>query len=233
MRTTDMNIKRLDVPLLTLGMERVSPREALQVLEEKAGGVKLDQVPWETHPYRPDTVVRIGWTPRDILLRFDVDEEDVKALFTEDNDPVHRDSCVEFFIAPGDGSYFNFEFNPRGVGYAARGQGRDNSKPLPIGQVAEIRRYSSLDGKTLPPQGCSGSWTLALAIPLSLFSGTPLANPGGKSFMANFYKCGDDTKKPHFVTWNHIGTEEPDFHRPEYFGILNFVGTEERGIVDA
>ncbi|MCK7536290.1 MAG: carbohydrate-binding family 9-like protein [Marinilabiliales bacterium] len=41
----------------------------------------------------------------------------------------------------------------------------------------------------------------------------------GKSFRANFYKCGDKLSNPHFVTWNPVGTEKPDYHRPEYFGI--------------
>ncbi|HPH75320.1 MAG TPA: carbohydrate-binding family 9-like protein, partial [Bacteroidales bacterium] len=27
----------------------------------------------------------------------------------------------------------------------------------------------------------------------------------------------------HFVTWNPVGTEKPDYHRPEFFGILKFV----------
>ena len=36
----------------------------------------------------------------------------------------------------------------------------------------------------------------------------------------NFYKCGDDTKYPHFGCWNEVVWEEPDFHRPECFGDL-------------
>jgi hypothetical protein len=39
---------------------------------------------------------------------------------------------------------------------------------------------------------------------------------------ANFYKCGDDTSKRHYLSWNPVKTAKPDFHRPEYFGILNF-----------
>ena len=233
MSTTNGTTKRINVTFLKTGMETVSPQDAGLILEDQAKEVKLDQVPWEAYPYRPEAVVRIGWTQQEILLRFDVTEEDVKALFTEDNSPVHRDSCVEFFIAPGDGTYFNFEFNPRGVAYAARGRRRENSKPLSIEEVALIRRFSSLEGKPLPPQGCSGSWTLTIVIPLTLFSGTSLEQPGGKSFRANFYKCGDETIQPHFITWNHVGTKEPDFHRPEYFGCLDFSGTEEKGNADA
>jgi hypothetical protein len=44
----------------------------------------------------------------------------------------------------------------------------------------------------------------------------------GKKCRANFYKCGDDLPEPHFLAWNMINTEEPDFHRPEFFGTLEF-----------
>ena len=42
----------------------------------------------------------------------------------------------------------------------------------------------------------------------------------GYTFKGNFYKCGDETDYPHFGMWNPVGTEKPDFHRPEYFGEL-------------
>ena len=40
---------------------------------------------------------------------------------------------------------------------------------------------------------------------------------------ANFYKCGDKTLQPHFLSWSPIHSEKPDFHRPEDFGIINFL----------
>ena len=39
---------------------------------------------------------------------------------------------------------------------------------------------------------------------------------------ANFYKCGDKLSVPHYLSWNPVTTEKPDFHRPEYFGLLEF-----------
>ena len=36
-------------------------------------------------------------------------------------------------------------------------------------------------------------------------------------------KCGDDLTVPHFLSWNPIKTEKPDFHRPEFFGTVKFV----------
>ena len=40
----------------------------------------------------------------------------------------------------------------------------------------------------------------------------------GMSIRTNFYKCGDETEFPHFGIWKEYPLQEPDFHRPEYFG---------------
>ena len=65
---------------------------------------------------------------------------------------------------------------------------------------------------------------LSYAIPLSLLQ---LFYPGytwqkGKVMRANFYKCGDLTVHPHFLSWNPVTSEQPDFHRPCDFGELYF-----------
>jgi hypothetical protein len=66
-------------------------------------------------------------------------------------------------------------------------------------------------------------WALTMAIPLETFFHHEIGDLRGKSFRANFYKCGDKLSNPHYVTWNPIGTEKPDYHRPEHFGKLKFV----------
>jgi hypothetical protein len=38
--------------------------------------------------------------------------------------------------------------------------------------------------------------------------------------MANFYKCGDETPEPHFLSWNPIDLPKPNFHVPQFFGQL-------------
>lgn len=40
----------------------------------------------------------------------------------------------------------------------------------------------------------------------------------GQNAGVNFYKCGDDLPKPHYLCWNPIKSETPDFHLPEFFG---------------
>ena len=44
----------------------------------------------------------------------------------------------------------------------------------------------------------------------------------GKTIRANFYKCGDKLTVPHYLTWSTVGTPKPDFHRPEFFGMVRF-----------
>jgi hypothetical protein len=43
-----------------------------------------------------------------------------------------------------------------------------------------------------------------------------------ETLRANFYKCGDGTSVPHYLSWNQVITETPDFHRPEFFGEISF-----------
>jgi hypothetical protein len=66
------------------------------------------------------------------------------------------------------------------------------------------------------------SWTLTLAIPFDVFFDHNISNLTGKTFRANFHKCGDKLTLPHYVTWNPIETEKPDFHQPAYFGLVKF-----------
>ena len=64
-------------------------------------------------------------------------------------------------------------------------------------------------------------WELTVKIPLNLMGLDPENLPD--KIRANFYKCADDTDSMHFVSWSPIETENPDFHRPDFFGELYFV----------
>jgi hypothetical protein len=44
------------------------------------------------------------------------------------------------------------------------------------------------------------------------------------SLRANVYKCGDKTDHKHYLSWNPVNSEKPDFHRPEDFGRMIFEG---------
>ena len=36
------------------------------------------------------------------------------------------------------------------------------------------------------------------------------------------HKCGDLTNHKHYLSWNMVQSEKPDFHRPEDFGRMMF-----------
>ena len=82
---------------------------------------------------------------------------------------------------------------------------------------SEILRIAQYEGL----QDFSGgiwNWRVTVVIPFSLIGVDPENLP--ERLRANFYKCGDETAHPHFLSWSPIGTPSPDFHRPEFFGEL-------------
>ena len=67
-------------------------------------------------------------------------------------------------------------------------------------------------------------WTLTIAIPKRLYAQADLdlTSFSGRTVRANFYKCGDDTAVPHYLSWNPIPIPKPNFHTPEHFGEIRF-----------
>ena len=59
---------------------------------------------------------------------------------------------------------------------------------------------------------------MTVLIPFELVGVDPENLP--EKLRATFYKCGDKTAHPHFLSWNPVGTPAPDFHRPDFFGEL-------------
>ena len=148
----------------------------------------------------------------------------LKAEKTLTNQMVCEDSCVEFFISPDDdGVYYNIEFNAIGTCLLGTGTARENSTQANPEIVSRIRRLSSEGDRPFKEKEGEFDWTLTVAIPYEVFFHHSVRDLKGKTFRANFYKCGDNLKVPHYVTWNPVGTKNPDYHQPEYFGLLKFV----------
>lgn len=157
-----------------------------------------------------------------LWLHYRVNGDYYRAAAAEDQGPVWEDSCVEFFMTPAhlhadfaDPAlvvYRNFEFNPNGVCYSANGTKTERNL-LSALDLTSVRRFpGGLSGGELA-EGTPFDWELTVAIPLTLLGIQP-----GSTFRANFYKCGDLTAQPHFLSWTPIGAPEPDFHLPGYFG---------------
>lgn len=152
-----------------------------------------------------------------LYVRLSAKESSIRAEETGLLGMPCQDSCLEFFFSPipGDERYLNIEFNPNACMYLGIGHDR-----------YDCTRLVSHKENPLHPQvtRTSDGWEITYQIPyafLRLFFPDFQAVSGG-SIRANFYKCGDLTEKRHYLSWNKVGCEKPDFHRPEYFGTLYF-----------
>jgi len=181
----------------------------------------ITHVNWEEYPYKPNVKFRIAHNDKNILLNYQVEEADIKAVCEEDNGKVWEDSCVEFFISfDKDASYYNIESNCIAKVLVATGENKQDRMPVPTDYIKRIDRWSSL-GK-LPVENRSGKWELSLIIPIDIFLLNKINTLDGVRATGNFYKCGDNLNVPHFLSWNPIKSEKPNFHLPPFFGELLF-----------
>lgn len=182
----------------------------------------IDAVNWpDEYPYCPIVKFRMAWCPEGVVLHYSVEEQSVRATYGEDDGMVWTDSCAECFIRNIDSdTYYNIECNCVGtllIGLRGEDVGRCR---LPLEMLAEVKRWASLDREPFGVLEAQTTWELALVIPASVFSKYPIRLEKGGKLRANFYKCGDDLPVPHYVSWNPINVEKPNFHRPECFGEL-------------
>lgn len=177
---------------------------------------------WPSHDEKPVVKFAIAYNKDCIFLKYYVTEKSIQAKYRRINDPVYKDSCVEFFISfRGEKEYYNLEFNCLGTGCVGFGANRDDRKLLPYETVSKIRHKAAL--KVSNYNNPMKSWELTLAIPAGVFSEHSLTNFEGEISRANFYKCGDELPHPHYLSWNSITAPEPNFHLPEFFGEMEFM----------
>lgn len=131
---------------------------------------------------------------------------------------------MELFITlDGEKGYYNFEFNAIGTCLLYYGNNRYERKVIDDRIVETIESFSTIQKKLSKESKPKYHWELTIVIPVSAFSEHSVAKLSGMSCSANVYKCGDDLPNPHFLAWSNIKSEEPDFHRPEFFGKMAFL----------
>lgn len=182
--------------------------------------LNVNQVNWrEGFPEMPEVTVEVSNTAEELLLRYRVKGEQLRAVTTEDHGPVWEDSCVEFFCqVPGEAYYYNFECNCIGAMVASRRRGRsEDVQPFAAEEMARIGRKCSFPRVAFEERDGVFEWQVELEIPLDLiFRNRKPDFP--QPLKVNFYKCADKTKKPHFLSWQPIPLPKPDFHCPQFFG---------------
>lgn len=176
----------------------------------------------------PASQVKVAYDNSAIYVKFKVDDKFIKAVYSNHQDPVYKDSCVEFFFTPGKDiseGYFNLEMNCIGTMlFHHQKVPRQNSVAINETDIEKVEVISSLTEVIDPEKVENMSWQVSYKIPFSILKKYHnFEDPGpGTIWKANFYKCADDTSHPHWLTWALIDNPTPDFHRPEFFGELHF-----------
>lgn len=206
----------------------VASCESLQALsyqlDRECNRIYLKEINWpDKYPYKPDAYFRIAYNEQDIFLKFDVQEKEFRATAMEHRSRVWEDSCVEFFIQPEENrGYYNIEINAIGTVLCGYGPNRKRRKYLTTDLTNEILRDTTIKFNNENLDEASYQWSLTVKIPHTTFFKHKFSPQPGTVVKGNFYKCGSKLPHPHYVTWHPVDTEEPDFHRPEYFGTLIF-----------
>lgn len=194
----------------------------------KADIVRLKNYMGEKPDFSPDTQIKLKYDRDNLYVIFRVKDHYIKAVAGETNGKVYEDSCVEFFFTPGPDisrGYFNLEVNCKGV-YLMQYH-KDNGKDqgfvdLNDSRLIEISHslQENVENEITEPV----TWYIEYRIPYSVLSKYILVETPapGIHWRANFYKCGDKTSHPHWLTWAPVKYPEPKFHLPEYFGWLEF-----------
>ena len=172
---------------------------------------RIEEYPWkgEANPYSPEKVeFRVLHDGHNLYVRFDTWEEEVRATYTVPNDPVCRDSCVEFFFQPdnADGRYLSFEINPLGTLLIGLGHGIPDIVYLPDDRTQfNIETYRE-----------EHYWQVCYEIPEAFIK--KFIRTLSPQIRGNFMKCADDSAKPHHGCWSKIDMPHPAFHVPPFFG---------------
>lgn len=213
-------------------MQLSIPRGYLSTIHQSAAVAQITSFHPNSSDHRPITAFRVVHGPRSISIRYDVQDKYVRCVRTGYQSHVFRDSCVEFFVQPKpDSGYFNFETNCGGsmlLKYI-KNPVRDengvvlNVKDVTPEQAAGIRIESSLKAPFESKGDEPINWWVTIHIPIDFMQDYvgPIADLSGQTWRANFFKCGDETPKPHFGSWAPIG-EKLEFHQPDRFGTLIF-----------
>jgi hypothetical protein len=186
----------------------------------------------ESSTHHPATHVRLLVGAEGLHGIFWVQDQYVRCLHDGFQKPVWEDACVEFFVQPrADSGYFNFEMNCGGallsyyiIDPTTVGDAFVDYIQLPPEDGRQVQILTTLPPRIDPEIAAPVTWSLQFFIPFALLEKYvgPLGKLEGQEWRANFNKCAENNSHPHWASWNPL--PELNFHQPDHFGVLRFVG---------
>ncbi len=181
---------------------------------DSARKLYVDKALWGYNKYIPQVYAQIVHDDENFYVKFTVHEKNPTRTKTKNFEYVHLDSCVEFFanFMPEKSDYYiNFEMNANGVVNFAFKKDRYNS--------IELTEEDAL-GLEIKSDIFEDYWTVSYKITSEFLKKyyKDFEMNECKRIKGNLYKCGDETPIEHYLCHFEVKCENPDFHRPEYFG---------------
>ena len=176
--------------------------------------IVIDKCQWGYDKYKPFVTLNLSYDDSGFNVLFNISETNPLREKVEHFSLVHEDSCVELFLnfSPKTSDrYMNFEVNANGVMNVAFRKDRHDKINLTLQDVESF----NVSAKVFDDY-----WTVSYKVGFDFLKKYyPDFDINTCDYIiGNAYKCGDETKIPHYMSLFDVKCEKPDFHRPEYFG---------------
>jgi hypothetical protein len=227
-----INVVKAQDASLNSGLSAYSVKRASQAVDvndkwsdavwKGVESVKIQNYMGEIPKFKPQAEAKMVYDDNFIYVIYRVKDRYVRSITQKINGKVWEDSAVEFFFSPEANNpmnYFNLEINCGGTPLLFHKKG----KPT-IEDIQKIEIAASLPKVVDPEITKRVTWTMSFKIPLVMLEKyTNVVRPkAGVSWRANFYKIAEINSNKHYITWNVVKNPTPQFHLPQYFGVLNF-----------
>ena len=187
-------------------------------------------------PEPPKTAVKTAWDEENLYIAYVVDDDYLRSSFTQDDDHLWEQDCVEVMVDPdGDEkNYFELQVSPANKHFDTRYESRRT--PRPYGHIdfnSGLKSGVSVRG-TLNDEEADEGYTVELAIPWTAFAmgepkhEKPTAN---STWRLNFFVL--DARSEH--DQRAVGWSPPrvgDFHVPRRFGMVVFDPAKPGAVVE-
>lgn len=178
--------------------------------------------------HRPEVQAKVAYDEAAIYVIFRVKDRYVRCVTEQYQGSVYKDSCVEFFFTPAADvslGYFNLEMNCIGTAlFKFHDTTNERLTEVAESDFDQLEVAHSVSSPVIDEIQEPKTWTVEYRIPFDILDKyVNLTQPApGAVWKANFYKIANDSSHPHWLTWSKVDLPKPDFHRPEFFGILKF-----------
>lgn len=90
-------MKKLEASYLSSVHKESSLQQISEVLD-KLEKNSIEMVPWPVFSYKPEALFAIAYNDDGIFIKYFVSEKSIRAMYRRANEPVYKDSCVDFLF---------------------------------------------------------------------------------------------------------------------------------------